>query len=298
MRDLRIGMIGLDTSHCSAFAKNLNVPGTPHHVPGGRIVAAFKGGSDLCAVSRDRLGKYADELTGQYGVRLYDSIAELVGNVDAVMLESVDGRQHAEQFAQLALAGKPVFVDKPLACSAADARKIAELAGAHGTAVMSCSAVRYAAGISELRGCGEVFSCEAFGPASVLPDYPGLFWYGVHSADVLFSFMGCGCRQVRTIAGAEVDLVVGTWFDGRIGTVRGFRAPRLKQFGCTVTTTTAVGHRLVAGEPPYYALMLAEIMTFFRTGRSPIDLQETVEIVAFLEAANSSKGQAGEPVNL
>ena len=298
MADLRIGMIGLDTSHCSAFARNLHCDDEPHHVAGGRIVAAVAGGSEEFSLSRDRLEKYTQELTKDFGVRLYDSIPEMATNVDAVMLESVDGRQHAQQFAELADAGRPVFIDKPLACSAQDARKIADLAGAKGVPVMSCSAVRYAAGIDELRDKGEVISCEAFGPAAILDDYPGLFWYGVHSAEVLFSFMGCGCRHVQTLVGNDVSLVVGEWKDGRIGTLRGFRAPGLKQFGCTVVTGSEVHHALVRKDPPYYALMLREIVKFFQTGKSPIDLAETVEIMAFLEAANRSMGENGKLVTI
>jgi len=298
MSDLRIGMIGLDTSHCSAFARNLNREDEPHHVPGGRIVAAVVGGSREFSLSRDRLGKYTHELTKDFGVRLYDSIAEMARNVDAVMLESVDGRQHARQFAELADAGKCVFIDKPLACSFQGARKIAELARAKKVPVMSCSAIRYAAGIDALRDKGEVFSCEAFGPATILDDYPGLFWYGVHSAEVLFSFMSRGCRRVQTVSGNDVNLVVGQWEDGRIGTLRGFRAPGLKQFGCTVVTDSEVHHALVRKDPPYYALMLREIVKFFQTGKSPIDLDETVEIMAFLEAANRSMGESGTLVTI
>jgi len=298
MTELRIGMIGLDTSHCPAFANNLHGKDQPHHVEGGRIVAAVAGGSREFSLSRDRLAKYTAELTGRHGVRLYDSIAEMAGQVDAIMLESVDGRQHAEQFAQLAEAGKPVFIDKPLACSLADARRIADLSAASGVPVMSCSAIRYAAGVAELHDKGRAFTCEAFGPASILPDYPGLFWYGVHGAEVLFSFMGRGCRKVRTVSGADIELVVGQWDDGRLGTVRGFRKPELKQFGCTLTTDGGVFCGLVRNDPPYYALMLREIMAFFLTRRSPIDLAETVEIVAFLEAADRSRQQGGAVIAL
>ncbi len=298
MADLRIGMIGLDTSHCSAFAKTLNRKDEKHHVPGGKIVAAVAGGSENFSLSRDRLEKYTKELTEDHGVRLYDSISELARDVDAILLESVDGRQHAEQFAELADARKPVFIDKPLTCSSQQARELAELARAKGVPVMSCSAIRYAAGIAELRDVGKVTSCEAFGPAKILDDFPGLFWYGIHSAEVLFSFMGRRCRSAQTLSGQDVDLVVGQWDDGRIGTLRGFRAPKLSQFGCTIATDSTVRQGLVRTDPPYYTLMLKDVIRFFQTGQSPIDLDETVEIMAFLEAANQSKDENGKAIPL
>jgi hypothetical protein len=115
---------------------------------------------------------------------------------------------------------------------------------------------------------------------------------------VLFSFMGSGCRSVRTICGENIDLIVGTWDDGRVGTVRAFRTEKLKQFGCTVATDSDVYHALGQKEPPYYALMLREIMEFFQTRTSPIDLDETVEIMGFLESADRSKQQSSRPIKI
>ncbi len=298
MAELRIGMIGLDTSHCIAFAKILNDAENPHHVPGARLVAAVPGGSAAFSLSRDRVEGYTNQLADDFGVQMVESITALAADVDAILLESSDGRQHVEQFAQLAEAGKPVFIDKPFTCSADDARKIADLAAAKDVPVMSCSSIRYAAGISDLRDKGEVLTCEAFGPANILDDYPGLFWYGIHSAEVLFSFMGAGCRCVHAGTGPNMDLVVGQWSDGRIGTLRGFRHDALKKFGCTIATDQGVFHAMAQSDPPYYALMLREVMAFFRSRKSPIDIAETIEITAFLEAANASKAQAGRPVEL
>ncbi len=298
MSEMRIGMIGLDTSHCVAFARNLNNSDDPHHVPGARVVAAFRGGSEIFSGSRDRVDKYTQQLTDEFGVELCDSIAELGRNVDAIMLQSVDGRQHLDQFSQLTDCGKPVFVDKPFTCSFKDARKLAQLARENEIPVMSCSAIRWGSGIANLCDKENVLSCEAFGPAPILDDYPGLFWYGIHSADVLFSFMGKGCRSVRTISGDQIDVVVGQWEDGRIGSLRCFRAPDLKQFGCTIATEKEILTGLLRKDPPYYALMLRQIVEFFRTRTSPIDLDETVEIMGFLESADRSKAQNAAPIPL
>lgn len=298
MDELKIGMVGLDTSHCEAFAKVLNDESNPHHIPGGRVVAAFPGGSDLCAVSRDRVEGFTEKIRDEFGVEIVDSIEDLGRRVDAVLLHSVDGRQHLEQFQILAQFGKPVFIDKPLACSHSDAKEIAETADDLGAPVMSASSIRYSAGVSALAPEGAaVTSCEAFGTMGILEDYPPYFWYGVHGADLVFSYMGRGCTSAQAVHRQDTDLLVGIWEDGRIATVRGLRTGPY-HFGCAVFTDQGTVSGLAESDPPSYALLLEPVMDFFRTGESPIEIAETLEVMAFLEAAEQSLTQGGEVVAL
>jgi len=298
MVPLKIGMIGLDTSHCEAFVNLLHYGDSPHHVPGGRVVGAYPGGSQLFSLSRDRVAGFTKTLHEKHGIPIFPSIEELASQSEAFFLESVDGRQHLEQFRILSRFGKPVFIDKPFACSFADARAIADLAAQKKVPVMSCSAVRYGKGIAGLLPAdARALSCETYGPSGILPDYPGYFWYGVHAADVLFSYMGKGCRSVQVIHGENLDLLVGLWADGRMGTLRGIRF-QPAEFGCTVFSDKGVKAGLALGDPPYYALMLKEVMRFFQTAQPPIDVEETVEIMAFLEAAGESLQAGGETVAL
>ena len=149
MSEMKIGMVGLDTSHVTGFADCFNLPEPRFHLPGARIEKAFPGGSALFSLSRSRVGQFTSELRGKYGVGIAGSIEELAG-LDAYFLESVDGAQHLEQFRQLAEFGKPVFVDKPLACSYADAKAIFELAREKGIPLMTASSMRFAAGVLSL----------------------------------------------------------------------------------------------------------------------------------------------------
>jgi len=184
-----------------------------------------------------------------------------------------------------------------LAASTADAREILRLAEQTRTPLMSCSSLRYAAGIADLLSDpGErVVSCEAFGPAALLDDYPGLFWYGIHSVEVLFSLMGRGCRQVRCLSAKDVDVALGEWADGRCGVLRGTRFEK-GEFGCVVHTTSGARLGVSKSTPPYYATMLRQIVEFFKTGASPIPVEETFDIIAFIEAADRSKALSGAPV--
>ena len=294
---MKIGMIGLDTSHCPAFTRILNDADHEYHLPGATVVSAYPGGSDQFSLSRDRVQGFTEQLQAEFGVKIEDSIPAVVEGVDAIFLESVDGRQHLEQFRQMAV-GKPVFIDKPFAVSTADAEELIALAERTGTPIMSCSSLRYAAGIAYLPAVAEtVVGCEAFGPAAILNDYPGLFWYGIHSAEILFAFMGTGCQRVRTIPCPALDVIIGEWADGRTGVIRGTRFEQ-NEFGCVVHTDSGVHLGKPAGTPPNYFSLLEQVLPFFQTGQSPISTREMFEIVAFLEAANRSREEDGSMVAL
>ena len=290
---MKVAMIGLDTSHCPAFTRILNDPTYEYHLPGARVVSAFPGGSALFSLSRERVAGFTEQLRDSYEVRMCDSIAEAIAGVDAILLESVDGRQHLAQFREMAV-GKPVFIDKPFAVSTAEARDLIELAARTNTPLMSCSSLRFARGIADLVPADErIVACEAFGPATILDDYPGHFWYGIHSAEILFSFMGAGCQQVRCLPLADMDLMVGEWVAGRVGVVRGTRFEK-NEFGCVVHTAAGVRVGRPTGQPPNYVSLMEQVLQFFERGVSPVAIEETFGIVAFLEAVNRSREREGQ----
>ncbi|MDD5597579.1 MAG: Gfo/Idh/MocA family oxidoreductase [Victivallaceae bacterium] len=296
MANLKVGMIGLDTSHCPAFVKLLNNADNEFHVPGAKVVKAFPGGSKLFSSSINRVAGFTKDLK-ELGIEICDSIEAAAEGMDAFLLESVDGRQHLEQFKILARYGKPVFIDKPFACSFDDAKAMVKLAKEKNVPVMTASAIRYGKGIDVLRDGSKIESCDAFGPMALLNDYRDYFWYGIHSAETLYSFMGAGCERVQAISTDKVDVIVGTWNDGRIGTLRGNRVGA-NAFGCMLTVEGATRFAFVSGEIPYYALLLKKIVPFFRTGVSDIPLEESLEIIAFLEAASRSRAQNGKVIEI
>ena len=294
--DLRIGIIGLDTSHVSAFTKVLNDPQDKAHVPGGRIVAAFKGGSQDIPTSADRVDKYTQELKEKYGVKIVDSIEELCQQVDFVLLESVDGRPHLEQARPVIKAAKPLFIDKPMAISLHDALEIFRLAKAAKVPVFSASSLRFGKATQAVRGgsIGKVLSAETSSPATLEPHHPDLFWYGIHGVEALFTVMGPGCETVKRGTTADGTIEVrGRWAGGRTGT---FREPaKGHTYG-----GLAKGEK---GEAPVgaydgYAPLLVEILKFFQTGVSPVPERETVEILAFMEAADASKQANGAEIKI
>jgi len=294
--DLRIGIIGLDTSHVSAFTKVLNDPQDKAHVPGGHIVAAFKGGSKDIPTSADRVDKYTQELKDKYGVKMVDSIEELCQQVDFVLLESVDGRPHLEQARPVIKAGKPLFIDKPMASSLHDALEIFRLAKAAKVPVFSSSSLRFGKNTQAVRGgsIGKVLSAETSSPATLEPHHPDLFWYGIHGVESLFTVMGTGCETVKrgTTADGKIE-VRGTWAGGRTGI---FSEPaKGHSYG-----GQAQGEKGEAAIGSYdgYAPLLVEILKFFQTGVAPVPERETIEILAFMEAADASKLANGAEIKI
>jgi predicted dehydrogenase len=177
-KPLRVGVIGLDTSHAPAFAELFNGPKATGDLAGLRVVAAFPGGSPDLPASADRVEGYTQKYR-ELGIEIVPSIDELLKKVDVVLLESVDGRPHLEQVGPVLKAGKPVFIDKPVAGSLADAIAIYTLAKELNVPCFSSSSLRFSKGIIGMRNddkVGKVLGCEARGPCTLEPHHPDLFW--------------------------------------------------------------------------------------------------------------------------
>ncbi len=294
---IRAGIIGLDTSHVVAFTGLLNAPKPKPELAGVRIVAAYPGGSHDIPSSRDRVAGYTKELSEKFGVAIVGSIDELLERVNVVLLESVNGRPHLEQVRPVFKARKPVFIDKPVAGTLADAIAIYDLARETHTPCFSSSSLRYSPGIVALRDnakVGEVIGCDTFGPCALEEHHPDLFWYGVHGVESLFTIMGTGCESVARTHTEGTDVAVGVWKGGRVGTFRGLRKGPYK-YGGTVFGTKG---NAPVGDYGGYEPLVVEIVKFFKTGKPPVAAEETIEIFAFMEAADESKRQGGKPVTI
>jgi hypothetical protein len=294
-RQLRAGLIGLDTSHVIAFTREFNNPKATGELAGIKVVAGYPGGTDF-PPSATRVKRFTEQLR-EMGIEIVDSIPALLQKVDVVLLESVDGRPHLEQVLPVFKAGKPVFIDKPVAASLKDTIAIFDAARQYDVPVFSSSSLRFHASPQQVRAgkIGDVLGCDTYGPCPIEPTHPDLFWYGIHGVEALFTCMGTGCESVTRVAGKDFDLVVGRWKGDRLGSFRGLRRGRIESGG-TAFGTSAI-QSFGRGEGGYRPLLI-EIAKFFRTGKPPVSPEETIEIVAFMEAADESKRRGGAPVAL
>jgi hypothetical protein len=293
--DLRLGLVGTDTSHVTGFAAAFNDPASPQHVPGARIVAAYRGGSPDLPSSRDRIDNFTNQLKTKYGVEIVATIAELCARVDGVLLTSVDGRVHLAQAREIIAARKPMFIDKPLASTLDDAREIARIAKAAGVPWFSTSTLRY--GVAPLKN-GDISGLDVWGPGPLEEHHQlDLSWYAIHEAEMLFTLLGPGCQEVTRTATADADVVTCRWRDGRIGTMRALRPS--SEYGAVIFRKNAKGHDSeVKAVTPLPRALDEELVKFFQTGVPPVPNEDTLELMAFLDAAQRSKEAGGRPMPL
>src|SRR5690606_3978927 len=286
LKGKRVGIIGLDTSHAIAFTKTLNAADSPPEYKGYKVVAAYPQGSKDIESSVARVPGYIKAIK-ELGVEIVDSISDLLKKVDVVLLESNDGRVHLEQALPVFKAGKRMYIDKPIAASLADTVAIFEASETYKTPVFSASSLRDMDSAQEVvQGkIGKVLGADTYSPAASEKTHPDLLWYGIHGVETLFTVMGAGCKSITRTHTENTDVVVGVWEDGRIGTFRGTRNGK-SAYGGTVYGETG---NMTLGPFGGYNPLLKQIIQFFDSGIPPVSAQETLEIVAFIEAADQSK---------
>jgi hypothetical protein len=290
----RIGMLGLDTGHCMAFTQSLNAPNAGGKYRGYRVTAACPEGTKLVSEWKERIPAITEDVRKQ-GVEIVGSIDALLSKTDAVLMTCIDGNRHLELAMPVLRAGKPLFIDKPFAASYRDARLIVEAARKYGTPMFSSSSLRYLTGLENVsETVGKITGADTYGPATVEPHHPDLFWYGIHGVEILFAVMGAGCRSVRRTHTPETDIVVGVWNDNRTGTYRGTRNGQYG-FGATVFGEKSIVH---LNRDEGYDPLLVKIAEFYDTKTAPFPVEQTLEIIAFMEAADESKKQGGAEIEM
>ncbi len=291
---IKLGMVGLDTSHVSAFTKLLHSQEDVNHVAGAKVVVAFPGGSPDFPLSINRVEQFTNELRDTYGVRIVDSIEAVAEASDAILLESVDGRVHREQLEKVASYGKPVFIDKPFAASLEDAEAMVATAKAAGIPVMSCSALRFAEAFRralETRDLGPVTGLDVYGPMALQEQLPGLYWYGIHVVEMLIAGLGPDFVKVSGEHSEKHDVLSVVWSDGRIGTLRGNREEN-NGFGGTVHFAKGSVPFQVkpATDRPFYASLLERVIPFFEGKENAASPEEALAVTRLIHEGNAVLG--------
>ena len=293
---MRIGIIGLDTSHSVEFTKLLNAKDSEDHfVKAFEVVAAYPYGTLNIESATSRIPRYTEEIQ-KYGVVITGSIQELLGMVDCVFLETNDGNLHLEQAAEVFKSGKKVFIDKPVAATLGQAIAIYELADRYGIKFFSSSALRFTVKNAEIRNkqFGDIIGADVYSPHTAEKTHPDFGFYGIHGVEELYTVMGTGCVSVSRTHTDRGDVVVGVWDDGRIGTFRAITKGPYLYGGTAFIEKQAIPTGGYTG----YKVLLNEILKFFETGVLPVSKEETLELFTFMKASNMSLEAGGKPVSM
>ena len=299
--ETKVGIIGLDTSHSIAFTKLMNVDKDPD-CAGFRVVAAYPLGSKDIFSCTNRIPGYTEKVK-EMGVEMVDSIDTLLAKVDVVCLETCDGREHLQQAEKVFASGKRVFIDKPLAHNLRDAIKIYELGKARAVKWFSSSALRYSDVAVKARAgeYGPIRGAALISPSPLEEQGTHNFytWYGIHGFEPLVAIMGMGVDKVSCFRNETDDVINATWRDGRMGELRLMRKSWIYSgYVLPEKPKDKKNPVVVFGGYQGYQPLLKEIVKFFRTGEVPVPNEETLEIMAFMEAAEMSAKRGGAPVTI
>jgi len=293
-QDLKLGIIGTDTSHATAFTKLLNDPLAADHIGGAKVVAAYKGGSPDIEESAKRTDEYTAEIQKKWEVKIVPSISDLCPLVDGILLESVDGRPHLAQFREAAKCGKPVFIDKPLASTFPDALAIAALAAKEHTPWFSASALRFSE-VEDMKN-SDVTGAIVWAPGPMEPHHDlDLTWYGIHGVEMLYTILGPGCVEVSRMSSKNEDVLTGRWADGRLGVVH-LERPYGKYGAIAFVKGQKIDSR--PDVRVSYIPLVKKIVEFMHTQKPPVPNDETMEMFAFMDAGQKSKEQNSAAVKL
>ncbi|MDA0831663.1 MAG: Gfo/Idh/MocA family oxidoreductase [Planctomycetota bacterium] len=293
---LRLGLVDFDTSHSIEFTRRFNHVGIDRDqwVEGARVVVGCPGTSIM---SPERIAGHAEQIAA-CGVKLVDDPADMIGEIDAVLIESICGAAHRERMETFLHAGIPVFIDKPFASSAEDAKAIVDLARINSISLMSSSALRFSDDILtfQSKNHGRIHGVISYGPAHRAEGNPGLLHYGIHAIEVVYALIGPGCEIVSALHQPEADVVTARWNDGRFAHIRGLRSGA-KSYGLLIHSEAGMIPLPISARFAYRNLC-REIVTFFETKRPAVPIDETLELITFCLSALNSEQQAGKWIDV
>ena len=299
--EIKVGIIGLDTSHAIAFTKIINEEKSPE-VEGVRVVAAYQWGSKDIVSSTNRYPKYIAQMK-EMGVTIVPTSGELIDGSDVVLLETNDGREHLWQAEKVFKAGKPVFIDKPLAHNLRDALAIYELGRKYNAKYFSSSALRYGTVVQNARngkyGKIRTVALTSPDPLEEQGTHNYYSWYGIHGFEPFVAVMGTGAEKVSTFRTDEGDVVNVQFRDGRLAQLHLFRSAwSYTGYVMPEKPEDPKNPIIVSDGYPGYKPLLLDILKFTRTGVPPFPPEETLEIFKLMEAAEMSAKRGGMPVTL
>lgn len=275
---MRIGIAGTESSHVDHIIDYLNVEQAR---PGVRVTALAQG-----AAERTR----ALLLAGGIGDVVLNT-QEMLDVADVLIVTARHGGRHRELAQPFLEAGRPVLVDKPLACSVTDAEAILDAADKYGALVTSYSAVRYVPATDALAAradeLGPLRSVIATGPADEASEYGGIFFYGIHPVDVALRLAPGPLGKVRVDRVGESIVASATAGDARV-TVNLIKPgpEETVPFHALAVGRGGIAVRELPVDGNYLAPGIALFLDMVEGTAAPLSRAELLRPIEFLEAVD------------
>lgn len=283
--EINVALIGLDTSHAIEFAKRMQAEDCPRdqRITGLRAVSCLRFPTPF----HNEEGQDARQRQLEnWGIKVTTDFNEAVSDCDAIMIEINDPSYHLEYFEKCAILGRPVFIDKPLADNIEHGLEIMRLAKENKVNAISASSLRFDANL--VKACGEMpnpAQVNVYGPLGTAPAGSSIVWYGVHSFEMLERSVGRGAASVTVKMDGSGIVALVDYPDRRRGIVE--LTKNVWIYGGTLRDSKTAISYSVAAENLYTSIM-RNIAEFFRTGEADCHLEDSVEVMAMLDAAERS----------
>lgn len=277
LKDIRIGIIGAENSHTRGFGKLFNIdksfPGVSVEYVWGETEAFAKDAMERGAIPN-----------------MVKDPKEMMGKIDALIVDHRHAKYHLEAAAPFVQAGIPTFVDKPFCYRLKEGVKFLEMARAAGTPVTSYSSIAHSAATmdikEQLKELGEINQVMRSGPVELDSKYGGVFFYGVHIVQPLIYLFDQKIEKVRITQNGQnsgANLV----FDNGMLVSLVFTT---KKYGWQtfVETENGIVELKSRVEAPKPDKNYTDMVEMFRTGKEPRSHQSILEGVAILEALERS----------
>jgi len=292
--EIRIAIIGLDTSHSVEFPRRMQAPDCPekNRVEGLRAVTCLR--FETPFTNKQVLDERQKQLEA-WGVKVTEDFDEAVSDCDAIMIEINDPAYHLEYFKKCMKLNKPIFLDKPLADNYENGKAIYDLAKENNVKVISSSSLRYSQNLVD--ACNKVekpAQMYCYGPLGIPPVGSGIIWYGVHCFEMLERGMGLGAISIDVKKDDAGAVAIVEYPDKRRGIVE--LTVGAYVYGGTLRAENANASYVVDGSM-IYTEQLREICKFFKTGEASISIDDALEVINMLDAADKSY-ETGKPVKL
>jgi predicted dehydrogenase len=304
---MRIGIIGIDSSHTPVFTNRVNTLNKEGKTP-CKVTAFWDPGRHEWAhpdgpeQSKKDVAKWRED-TIKDGANQVGSIDELLKNVDGVMVLNISGHRHLELAVPALAKGLPTYVDKPLTCSIDQAKALLNISRQYKARCYSASSLRFITEIPKLdkEKLGKIVAIDAYGNGEVQDLMPGLWHYGCHTIEMVdaifkWSGQGAGVKRISAIEFPDRHLFDMDYHDGRYVRCRMERKGSWS-FGATVHGEKGV-QQFVVDFAPVYTRLVEGMVKFFEGKEAPVDLRDIVETVGVMQAGNESIRLGGDWVDV